>query len=1568
MTLPTPPGTSRKEKENCASKSTNGRVVWSQHNKFHNLSSPPRRSLTSSAKKEPPARSILKRNPHPLLPLFIEKQREETPEPSDPLIDLHYLEWPVSKIIAGDASLRDLIEAYSVLAARLRAAVCETTDGDCSWPLFQPLRKNSVAFVDAVVRDLGRAIVDPLARATQTGDTPSTPVTAWTALPSPKSPKKRAGMTEDQVKHARDLCTTTHAVLKLLAFAFTVPAVYRVFTDDQLGSILTQALAIPLANELPTPNARKTCALAIWLIQSQRLPIEVLAPAKDRITYALRRAIEGELGKEGKKGSASDGLRAIHDLSLHEPSVFVPAFTELLPSALDNLLAPTLNLRAQACHAIGGFALASSQIPPSPVHSRISGAVASFLTAVPPSPRKPNSNPLLNTSPTPDPLIVRTLRTTLNANDPVQAPQGPVWAISVIASFIVLLGPRISSSVKIGRILSALLSLAMRHKKSSVRALTCLAWRPITWAYFQPPLLQDDGEDGEEEMASDDDQAPALLSRQEEDNKEAFWRVVRSVIDMGAGMATVAALLANRTDDEGDLAKVIVVLKAMVHKGGYACRDAMEIMRRLVGSETVPDWSWSKLLPRPLFSVHPGLLTAEFKTLSSAVKPIVDDASVAEDVRPLTKTELRIPAVFDGLIEVWRDALTQVNLSTDAQLPSEVVEIWRGLLTSAVSGLQGADDDDALLKLAERIGSILSNILEDPDVQLVPKPETPPADHLMFDPEIVHNPALTPHARSNAAMKLSVTRDLWECAHQIVPAHEIGVASENVLAFLMEKESSLVWETDSPHDAREQWALLCTEMLVHCRAGPLKVFWGMRSTSKKWEWGWSAEVRSLVWRNFAERWREIACAKWENALVLLGVPFADRDAWDMTTEDLDVWDATLQFCIDKSLDEGVDSSRVLDHVASIISSTHIPTSTSSTRVADILLSRLDISDAVEVPATLLEFVNDTLESTYPPEPRNKVVSMWLLRTVTRVIDSCPVGLLQSAVQALQAGLSTWVADEYRVFSHEEYSFDVVPVYEAAVVCAQSLYPSSGALVALAPLLESGFIGREDKPESVAQTFRDFWAATYAGSTPPQDGWPQRLLAYLPTPVEEVASMELEPVCTTGSVLDVADLFAAGVPDSDTEESIPALVRDAPRDVPAALLGAAFAMGPTCTVAADDEEPVAGPSTLAASPIRPAQPQSLPVTPKTPLCMSLSTPPHRRSKNLDTGREQHTLSPVNLPFSARVVLPVTPSRSPRTPRKVATHDDKENASPRPVIASVMERIAMQSPTLSHLGKRGPPESLAEERPAKKGRLNGSPVSIFQHRNLEASPASNDSEEDRLLVERDLFSTPSSSKYRPMSTPSPLKRPAISARSFYDSVASRRRSHIANVSPSPTPSRKRKGIFMDAVEVPLLRDVRKQQRRESAEGESLVPRGSLRRVQSLNLPGSSRRTGPPSKRPKLRVSSSLGFSSSPLRALEDARIDSDDSVIASHSPALDKADVPSSDDDPHVGQVTPHHLVSPAMRRLWDSDPPSDDSNASVSPSREHVARRIFQRLGSGSQLNMSSPRLAALFVSDPVGSE
>jgi hypothetical protein len=232
MSLPTPPSTSHRDKENRLPHGS--RISWSQHNEYCLATSPPpKQPPKPSGSRSPPTKSILKKSSYVPLPFADEsdnemckKQREVTPEPADPLTNLSYLANSVDLIVASDdaSSLRDLIQAYSVLSARLKGAVNGTTDADASWPLFQPLRRHRDAVISAFIRDLGRALVDP-------GPADAEGEGRRVLLPSPQSsPKKKKGMSAEQVKYARDLCTTSHAVIKLLAVVFTLPAIYRVFT------------------------------------------------------------------------------------------------------------------------------------------------------------------------------------------------------------------------------------------------------------------------------------------------------------------------------------------------------------------------------------------------------------------------------------------------------------------------------------------------------------------------------------------------------------------------------------------------------------------------------------------------------------------------------------------------------------------------------------------------------------------------------------------------------------------------------------------------------------------------------------------------------------------------------------------------------------------------------------------------------------------------------------------------------------------------------------------------------------------------------------------------------------------------------------------------------------------------------------------------------------------------------------------------------------------------------------------------------------------------------------------
>lgn len=237
MFPPTPPSSSHrrdKDKENKFFEGPSTRsVTWDDEPEIHTLSTP-LKPHTIPSKRRPSARhSILKKsnlNAVHLVPID-PKQRQYTPEPNEILRNGDYLTRPLSQIISvqdpnSAESLATLIEGYHLLAARLRSANAELAESDSSWPLFEPLRQNTEAFVAAVIRDLGRALVDPLSLF---------PVAMEKAtkfvLPSPeKSPtRKKDGMTGEQVKYARDLCTTCHSVIRALSVILALPGFYKFF-------------------------------------------------------------------------------------------------------------------------------------------------------------------------------------------------------------------------------------------------------------------------------------------------------------------------------------------------------------------------------------------------------------------------------------------------------------------------------------------------------------------------------------------------------------------------------------------------------------------------------------------------------------------------------------------------------------------------------------------------------------------------------------------------------------------------------------------------------------------------------------------------------------------------------------------------------------------------------------------------------------------------------------------------------------------------------------------------------------------------------------------------------------------------------------------------------------------------------------------------------------------------------------------------------------------------------------------------------------------------------------------
>ncbi|KAI5982506.1 hypothetical protein EDC04DRAFT_2616630 [Pisolithus marmoratus] len=281
------------------------------------------------------------------------------------------------------------------------------------------------ALVDGVCLDLARALVEP--------DTVMIPKDG-NLLPFPKrSPKKsKIGMSVAQVKLAHDLCTAPHMGLQLFSDIFTSSAKYQLFGKAQLRDMLTHVLAIPMDEALPTPNARKACALSIWLPQVQRLAAKFLLPAK-----------------RGKKGLL---VMVSKPRSVTIPTLYLRPCSRRTSS---------FNIIESACAYTD---TTNTSMP-------LLWEAATFLTTSTSSP------PLYNTLRS-KPLIVRTLRSTLSAADPTHVAHGPMWVLSVLASFIVLLGPKVCADVKLTRV--RYIALAYMRPASEIR--THYAKQDNDWA------------------------------------------------------------------------------------------------------------------------------------------------------------------------------------------------------------------------------------------------------------------------------------------------------------------------------------------------------------------------------------------------------------------------------------------------------------------------------------------------------------------------------------------------------------------------------------------------------------------------------------------------------------------------------------------------------------------------------------------------------------------------------------------------------------------------------------------------------------------------------------------------------------------------------------------------------------------------------------------------------------------------------------------------------------------------------------------------------------------------------
>ncbi|PVG04283.1 hypothetical protein CPB86DRAFT_778551 [Serendipita vermifera] len=1041
------------------------RVVFSNRNQEHFFAPilPARDTPPSS---QEPSKSILKKRSYDefladdIFPAQ-KTERSSTPEPENPPEQPAFLLSPIKTLVQsvaagqfddiGDVDIHDIIAAYCVLSTRIRSKLLPLPSGtdnkaaqqshdETVQPALQPLVEYLDEITSAMIRDINRALEDPikssehLPNETSTGllsPPPSSPITEGSSpvdeADQPEEPPKKAGMNEQQVKHARDLCTVAQSAMKLLATLFCFTGLIKaqlLFTESQLSSLLGAVVSLPLASPLPTPNSRKTCALAVGLISSCNLSSKVLAQHSDGITAVFKRGLDGELGREGKKGSTSDALRGVLLFSAEHPHIFTAPFCAMLPSVLKILQGPSGALQTQAGFTIAALAYTTTEIGGASLGT--SQVIEEYLTF---KTKKKESQELQ----APQILIViNKLFQALNAvfaskdADPskAQANQsaqnmthtGAMWALSVLSSLIVLADGVIFKNETLTFTIIKLIRLLLASKRVGVRTAASWTWRSFCWSIMRE--FNEIDADKPEERAS-------LVKR------------TFDFLDKGVGVGIICALLvgsAGREDRDLRLDLAVETMSEMSRRRTNTS-ESMAVLSRLLATEEyeepegpVPGWDLNKFLPSVLFDGQ--LAEADAKTLLVLIKQQTSlEANWTEELSPLTPQECQDR--LDSLFDVWIGGVKGHGLDDRGMINEEILEAW-GMLLKHCS--------------------------------------TPPTERVMF---FLNE---RPHIWANLAEPSESRSQL--IPHQIAQIRFVSSLWSKLMARFgrtpeMKHLAMEIYDKSLEIFDLEQGKVedICLEMFFHLAEIDSSVAVLLMEHEE-----WDSNLKRSFWEKASGSTRDEQLIR-----ALCTAPFGTPQPFDFGEDDWQRWETLWNTYMNEQETSATGRAELQVFFAEELSSSLSPSQ--ACRIVFVLLQTLPLPIPASVDMNpVFSLVNQSFSLAYT-SATHRILEMAItnLRLLTQALPM----MQPTYLSALSPSLIQWIMEEQVHLSDDEYDLIMGTTYASVLDVIRRMPISIETLTAHSDLLSS--ITCRITPEMVTfKSFHTFWLAEYANKVDFED--------------------------------------------------------------------------------------------------------------------------------------------------------------------------------------------------------------------------------------------------------------------------------------------------------------------------------------------------------------------------------------------------------------------------------------------------------------------------------------------------
>ncbi|KAJ6508524.1 hypothetical protein C8R45DRAFT_1089693 [Mycena sanguinolenta] len=715
---------------------------------------------------------------------------------------------------SDDISLHDLIEAYNTFSLRIQSQIRVILKATSTPPALVSLKEFSRQLSEALRRDLKRAR-EETAMSRRTSFAVQTPQ-----------------LDEDEIRAARDVALLSQQVLRFLSDIFSFPPLHSIFSTIELESILKELLAVGSAPYIPGPTSRRIWTMVVWIISVQNLPSEVLSPAKREVVRVLKRALEGEIGKDQAK---LDALQASTRLLNQHPSLFISPLLSIFPSILQDLIDDSPDVRLQAVNALGRFALAkinTLSTTAKSCHHSISTTLTGFINTQTSKLKSVQSQ-----------LRLRNLVTeALTARTPSHPANSPFWVVQLLASSVILLGDSLFPNPRALKLIFPTLQQIAVHKQKVVMALHPYVWRCLIWIFSRLPISTGD----------------------EEDTRDSAFRMLKQDLRGGIGLALILSLLGSAPKDgscdtTGPVSKVLDVVKDMLSRSEQRIQaEGVAILTRLLYAPSPPaSVQTCNIWVPQLFDGSIVQLKADNVIAAIRALPRLDPSHV----RQLADSE--ILGHWQDLAHLWVQA-TNISLGSEfdkirlsalyLSMPAykqNLLRGWQSLLLMPSDLTQGFSHLTTEEGYTSEIAKLICSFIVPTDT---------------FDAQV---------------QRLVLVRKMWHTMTNVFQRDWLSLAAERVLGAVLKQRYDLADER-----IRDAWAELCSDLLslgLPSAVGVVRDQGDGQMPAELQRQLWTLAVKSVQKADTPAPWMDLA--------YLVAIPFG---AWTMTKTEVDIWNALLR--------------------------------------------------------------------------------------------------------------------------------------------------------------------------------------------------------------------------------------------------------------------------------------------------------------------------------------------------------------------------------------------------------------------------------------------------------------------------------------------------------------------------------------------------------------------------------------------------------------------------------------------------------------------------------------------------